>query len=90
MAGVAIFPWTLTLAPCAMITGIVISKTGKYIWANWLGWCFSVAGMSLLVLLRADTSSAVWVSISLIGGIGMGTLYPAMMIGVQASTSVEN
>jgi MFS family permease len=46
--------------------------------------------MSLLVLLRVDTSSAVWVSISLIGGIGMGTLYPAMMIGVQASTSVEN
>jgi MFS family permease len=72
------------------ITGTVISKTGKYRWANWLGWCFSVAGMSLLILLKVDTPSTVWVLISLVGGIGMGTLYPAMMIGVQASTSVEN
>ncbi|EUC27750.1 hypothetical protein COCCADRAFT_110873 [Bipolaris zeicola 26-R-13] len=90
MAGVAIFPWTLTLAPSAMVTGIVISKTRRYRWANWLGWCFSVVGMSLLVLLKEDTPTIVWIVVSLVGGAGMGTLYPAMMLGAQASSSVEN
>lgn len=46
--------------------------------------------MSLLVLLTADTPTSVWVALSLVGGIGMGILYPAMIIAVQASTSVEN
>jgi MFS family permease len=46
--------------------------------------------MSLLVLLTADTPTSVWVLISLVGGIGMGILYPAMILAVQASTSVKN
>jgi MFS family permease len=66
---------------------MAISKTGKYRWANWLGWCFTVIGMSLLVLLKDNTSTIVWIVISIVGGIGMGTLYPAMMLGVQASSS---
>lgn len=45
---------------------------------------------SLLVLLESDTPTTVWVSISLVGGIGLGGLYPAMILGVQASTTVEN
>ncbi|EMD64017.1 hypothetical protein COCSADRAFT_181202 [Bipolaris sorokiniana ND90Pr] len=90
MAGVGMFPWTFTLAPTAMVVGIAISKTGVYRWANWLGWCLVVVSMSLLVLLESDTSTAAWVSISLVGGIGLGALYPAMILGVQASTTVEN
>ncbi|EUC32412.1 hypothetical protein COCCADRAFT_98788 [Bipolaris zeicola 26-R-13] len=90
MAGVGMFPWSFTLAPTAMIVGIAISKTGAYRWANWLGWCVVVVSMSLLVLLKSDTPTAVWASISLVGGIGLGVLYPAMILGVQASTTAEN
>lgn len=72
------------------IVGIAISKTGAYRWANWLGWCVVVVSMSLLVLLKSDTPTAVWASISLVGGIGLGVLYPAMILGVQASTTAEN
>ncbi|EMD88373.1 hypothetical protein COCHEDRAFT_1109415 [Bipolaris maydis C5] len=90
MAGVGMFPWTFTLSPSAMIVGIAISKTGAYRWANWLGWCLVVLSTSLLVLLESDTPTTVWVSISLVGGIGLGGLYPAMILGVQASTTVEN
>lgn len=46
--------------------------------------------MGLLVLLTAETSTAVWVVLNLVGGIGMGILYPAMIIAVQASSSAEN
>ncbi|KAL6156252.1 hypothetical protein ACJQWK_09664 [Exserohilum turcicum] len=90
MAGVAIFPWTLTVAPCAMITGIAISKTAQYRWANWLGWCLTVLGMSFLVCLKSDTSTGVWIVLCLVGGVGLGILYPAMLIAVQASSSTEN
>jgi hypothetical protein len=72
------------------ITGITITKTGRYRWADWLGWCLLVVSMSLLVLLKADTSTPVWVSISLVGGFGLGIGYTAMILGVQASTTVGN
>ncbi|EUC40527.1 hypothetical protein COCMIDRAFT_108604 [Bipolaris oryzae ATCC 44560] len=90
MAGVSLFPWTFTLAPAAMVVGIAVSKTGAYRWAIWLGWCLVTFSMSLLVLLKSDTPTAAWVSISLVGGIGLGALYPAMILGVQASSTVEN
>lgn len=46
--------------------------------------------MSFLVCLKSDTSTGVWIVLCLVGGVGLGILYPAMLIAVQASSSTEN
>ncbi|KAH7408154.1 major facilitator superfamily domain-containing protein [Phaeosphaeria sp. MPI-PUGE-AT-0046c] len=90
MAGVALFPWTFTVAPGAVATGIAIAVTGKYRWANWAGWFLATLGSGLLILLKPETSTPAWIFLNLVGGIGTGILFPAMALAVQASVAVRD
>ncbi|KAF1912620.1 major facilitator superfamily domain-containing protein [Ampelomyces quisqualis] len=90
LAGVSMFPWTFTVAPGAVATGIVIAVTGKYRWANWIGWFFATLGVGLLIMLQPDTSTAAWIFLNLVGGIGTGMLFPAMELAVQSSATVKD
>ncbi len=90
MAGVSMFPWTFTVAPATIATGIAIAVTGRYRWANRAGWFLTTLGMGLLLLLRVDTTTVSWVFLQLIGGIGTGILFPAMALAVQASATAKD
>ncbi|TGO37839.1 hypothetical protein BHYA_0088g00370 [Botrytis hyacinthi] len=90
MAGVAALPETLTIVPMAMIVGIVAARTGKYRWSLWLGWALTAFGCGMLYLLDVGTPVVAWVFLMLGSGIGMGLLYPAMSLAIQASAPQED
>lgn len=90
LTGVAMFPWTFTVAPASIATGIAIAVTGHYRWANRLGWALTTLGMGLLLLLKVHTSTVAWVFLQLVGGIGTGILFPAMALAVQASAVAKD
>ncbi|KAF7915086.1 hypothetical protein EAE99_010282 [Botrytis elliptica] len=90
MAGVAALPETLTIVPTAMIVGIIAAITGKYRWSLWLGWAFTAFGCGMLYLLDVGTPAVAWVFLMLGSGIGMGLLYPAMSLAIQASAPQED
>jgi len=90
LAGVSMFPWTFTVAPGSVATGIAIAVSGKYRWANWVGWFLTTLGMGLLIMLKPDTSTVAWVFLNLVGGVGTGMLFPAMALAVQASAAVKD
>jgi MFS family permease len=90
LAGVAMFPWTFTVAPGSIATGIAIATTGKYRWANWAGWFLATLGSGLLIMLKPNTSTVAWIFLNLVGGIGTGMLFPAMALAVQASAAVKD
>jgi fucose permease len=89
-SGVALFPWTFTTAPAAVITGVVVGATGKYRWGIRSGWSLSVVGIGLLALYKADTPAKMWIPIALISGTGLGILYSANSFAIQASSSNED
>jgi len=89
MSGVAALPQNATCVPCAVAVGIVVGKTGRYRWAIWLGWATTTLGMGLLIHLRVDTSIAAWIFLTMVSGIGIGLLLPAIALSVQASTPPE-
>lgn len=86
ISGVALFPATLTVAPAAIVVGILVTLTGRYRWAIWIGWAFATLGTGLQVLMSVNTSMPAWIFINLIPGIGTGMLFPSTMFGVQAAT----
>lgn len=90
LTGVALFPWTFTVAPASIVTGIAIAVTGTYRWANSLGWLLATLGMGLLIVIKVDTSTVAWVFLCLVGGLGTGLLFPAMALGVQASATAKD
>lgn len=87
-SGIAIFPFTFTTAPAAVVTGLIITKTGRYRPVLWVGWFLSTLGMGLLIFLKVDTNTPSWIFLSLVAGTGLGILFSAM--GFTAQSSVSN
>lgn len=90
VSGVALFPETFTVAPACMVVGILITVTGRYRWAIWSGWVLTVAGTGLLYLLDVHISTIGWIFLNLVGGLGMGMLFPSMAFAIQASQKNED
>ena len=90
ISGLAVFPQTLTVAPSALIVGIIISVTGSYRLLLWIGWALTTLGTGLMYLLDVHTSIPAWIFLNLTSGLGLGFLYPAMAIAIQASVQNED
>ncbi|KAL9129802.1 MAG: hypothetical protein Q9217_001839 [Psora testacea] len=90
LAGVSLFPQTFTVAPAAVVTGIAITKTGRYRFAIWAGWIFTILGTGLLYLLHVHTKTAQWVFLNVVSGLGMGMLFPSMSFAIQAASKDED
>ncbi|KAK3646026.1 hypothetical protein LTR22_014461 [Elasticomyces elasticus] len=80
MSAVDLFPGTFTVAPAAIVVGILISKFGI-----WSGWTLVLIGMATRVVLHVHASTATWVIVNLISGIGLGMLIPSLTFAVQAA-----
>ena len=81
---------TFTIAPAAMTVGFIVASVGKYRWSIWAGWFLATLGSGLQYMLDVHTSIPAWIFINIIGGLGIGMLYPALAYGVQASSSDED
>ncbi|KAJ5371734.1 hypothetical protein N7517_003740 [Penicillium concentricum] len=90
ISGVALFPETFTVAPSGMVAGVLITVTGRYRWAIWIGWAFSTVGLGLMCLIKVDTSMVGWIFLNIVPGLGLGILFPSLGYAVQASTDPEN
>ena len=87
ITGIALFPETFTVAPAAVATGIIITKTGRYRWAVWAGWVLTTLGTGILYVIDVDTTVVQWIFINLVSGLGLGLLFPSMAFSIQASTA---
>jgi hypothetical protein len=86
-AGVAVMPFTGTVAPAAVVVGLLIAKTGTYRPFIWAGWVLVPVVMGLMMLLEKGTEKFRWVLIYFTGGLGLGILYSAQAFASQASAS---
>ncbi|KAF4769465.1 hypothetical protein HAV15_008777 [Penicillium sp. str.  len=73
-----------------MVAGVLITVTGSYRWAIWLGWAFSTVGLGLMCLIKVDTSMVGWIFLNIVPGLGLGILFPSLGYAVQASADPEN
>ncbi|CAF9931189.1 MAG: hypothetical protein HETSPECPRED_007822 [Heterodermia speciosa] len=87
LSGVSLFPQTFTVAPAAVIVGILVSKTGRYRWAVWTGWLLTTLGTALLYLLDVPTPTPSRILLNLVSGLGTGMLFAGMAFAIQASAS---
>lgn len=62
-----------TVAPFAILTGAWVTITQKYKLQNIVGWLFVCIGSGLLILLRWDSSKALW------AGLYVSALHPARL-----------
>ncbi|KAI7201504.1 putative MFS transporter [Hortaea werneckii] len=86
ISGVALFPATFTVAPMAIISGIIITKFGKYRFAVWGGWAITTLGCAFLCAVDTNTQLVQVLLTDLVAGIGLGGLFPALQFQLQAAS----
>ncbi|KAH9809316.1 Sugar transporter [Teratosphaeria destructans] len=86
LAGVALFPATFTVAPMAILSGILISKFGRYRWAIWGGWITTTLGVGFMCAIDTDTQLVQIVLTDLCAGVGLGSLFPALQFQLQSAS----
>lgn len=90
LSAVTLFPATFTVAPTAIISGIIITKTGDFRIQTCLGWIITTLGMGVVCLLDVQTSTAQWIFLTLCPGIGLGILYTTLAVVNQSAADDEN
>jgi hypothetical protein len=89
VSGVALFPESFTVAPSAMVVGVLTTRWGHYRWAIWLGWLLSTLGVGLICFIKVNTSIPAWIFLNIIPGIGLGLLFPSLGFAIQASATSD-
>jgi MFS family permease len=89
VSGVALFPESFTVAPSAMVVGILTTRWGHYRWAIWLGWLLSTLGVGLICFIKVNTSIPAWIFLNIVPGIGLGLLFPSLGFAIQASATSD-
>ena len=90
ITGVSLIPLTGTLLPVSVVIGRLLTKTGRFRWAIWLGWVVTVLGTGLLILLDVHIRVYAWVLVFLVVGVGHGLLLMSLNFSVQAMASTAN
>ncbi|KIW60705.1 hypothetical protein PV05_00904 [Exophiala xenobiotica] len=82
--GVGLLAVMLALIPTAVVVGRLITRTGSYRWAIWIGWVLTTLATGLTTLWSAHSWTTTWVLSLVTLGIGHGLLLNALNCASQA------
>lgn len=83
MSGVYILPQVVGLSIVAMLTGIFIRNTGKYLWVIRVSMAVTTLGYGLCIDMKTYTSWPRIIIYQLIAGMGSGPNFQAPLIALQ-------
>jgi EmrB/QacA subfamily drug resistance transporter len=86
-SGVVLTPLMLGAVTTSLLTGQLISRTGRYRWNVVLGPLVLMTGMILLWRMNESTTNGIAARNMVIAGIGMGSMMQVFVISVQNAVS---
>jgi hypothetical protein len=83
--GVDFMPFMFLLIPSSAVTGIVLSKTGRYRRLHAAGFVLSTLGPGLNTLLGTNTNAGGWAMLQIVDAIGRALILPTTLPAILAS-----
>lgn len=90
LSGVQMLPFSLGAAIMAIVSGLVVSKTGKYRYTSWFGYSVNTLGFGLMCSLGSTSSLAQQEIYTLIAAIGTGCNFQTPLITLQAAMPIKD
>lgn len=87
-SGVDLFGLAFTLLPVGAVSGLSVTKSGRYRPQLWFAWICLVVGAGLLSTLHFDSSRGASIGYQIILGFGIGTLMTSTFFPVLAPLPV--
>jgi len=88
-SGYDLLPFLIGLIGSSVVSGIVVSRTGRYKWLLVGGLALAAAGVTLMTNIRADTSDMTLWLWMLVTGVGIGPTMAVFTIIVQNAVPFE-
>lgn len=88
-SGNSVTPMTLAIVISSIVTGQLISRTGKYRIIGIAGMAFVTAGAALLYTMNMDTPRLVTIGYMIIMGLGLGVAFPLFTLVVQNAFPIQ-
>ncbi|TDL18787.1 MFS general substrate transporter [Rickenella mellea] len=89
-AAIQQMPFSLVASALAVISGAIVSKTGQYRPVMWWGCAIMTLGYGLMIMLDEKSTRAQQEIIILIPALGIGCLFLAPMIALQAAMPLKD
>lgn len=87
LSGVYVLPYVVVLSLAAALSGVLISRSGRYQEVIWFGVLIQTVGFGLLVKLTRTSGWSELVIYQLLGGIGSGPLFQSPLIAIHATVA---
>lgn len=84
LTGVGILGLNFALLTVSVVSGRLITKSGRYRWAIWAGWAIIVASSAVMIALDASTPTYGWVLLFVPVGLGHGLVLISLNFSIQA------
>ncbi|KAK5947803.1 hypothetical protein OHC33_011173 [Knufia fluminis] len=86
-AGILLLPSALSQAALYLASDVTIWKTGSYLWVIWIGMVFMTLGMGMFIDFGSHFSTAKVITYQLVVGLGIGFVFEAPLVALQAGVS---
>ncbi|KIW22757.1 uncharacterized protein PV07_11023 [Cladophialophora immunda] len=83
-SGIALAPISASVIPFAVVSGILLSKVGKYRPVHVFGWSAMLVAAGLCSTLDRDSSTAAWACFEVLGAAGLDALSISLLPALQA------
>lgn len=83
-------PFSLGSSVLSAVTGVLITSLQSYRPIMWFSWATMTLGFGLMILLSSTSSTAIKVIFPLIAAIGVGGLFQAPLIALQAAMPLRD
>lgn len=84
VSGIALAPISAAVVPFAVVSGILLSKVGKYRPIYIFGWAAMLVTVGLCSTLDRHSSTAAWGCFEILGAAGLGSLSISLLPALQA------
>ncbi|MCJ1411603.1 hypothetical protein MMC19_005694 [Ptychographa xylographoides] len=84
LSGVYLFPFVLSLSFVSAAVGIIIRKTGNYLYPIWFGMVFLTLGFGLYIDFPAEASWPRLIMFQILAGVGAGPNFQSPLIALQS------
>jgi len=88
-SGVDVLPYSLSIAPFAIVAGATAAGASKYRPQNVIAWVFIIIGMGLQSTLHAGSATRNWIGFQIVAGVGFGLLFTATTFPILAPLPVR-
>ncbi|KAI0379538.1 MFS general substrate transporter [Hypomontagnella monticulosa] len=89
-SGVLLLPTVATIVPGGLISGVILTKFGRYRPLHFVAFALMTLGTGLFLLLGQSSSLALYVCLQFVGGLGSGFALSTLLPATQAALSEKD